>query len=412
MLAIVGSIGIDTRDEGRPLVSLEIINPDALALGVGRGGSTSKVASWVILEEGPTMTGILTSIERRAPRNIFTGQIDTVVFGQNLARSGIRRWLDIFNRQAQFRRSVLLHICDTGSGLLQRSFIEDIASLTLGGLATSAIATGQATTVTVNEFLLKLSEPGIEPIAMHTAGRKTRDLILKRQGESLFKTSPAVEREQPLESQKTIPGLLPPESPVLDPFRESGHAEWVPDSLTLVLGVAVCREDRLVGFVDGLDARGYLWAVDRVKQTVVEVPDPVTPSAHLAFKLLTSQGKIHAHIRGNIIKGKIEVRPVLVIAEMPDNNTLRIPGMVQCLESELDRILEAEIRESLRKIQQMQSDIYGFGQLVFRQNPSLWTTLEPRWNTDIFPKMEVDVSVKSSIRSSSFLVPILRPRAR
>ncbi|MDP2858693.1 MAG: hypothetical protein Q8P50_12045, partial [Bacillota bacterium] len=239
-IGIVGSLGLDKRPDGKVLVSAEIVNPGALASGPGQTGNPTKVIGWVVLDEADTIGNALSNAQRRVPRLLSLGQVSTIIWGQALARDGIGRHIDYLLRQTRTRRSALLSTCDTGSGLLQRPFIESLPSRTLAGLAARAVASGKSAMVTLNEFVFKLGEPGVEPITMHTAGRRTKDIQVKRQGEEVKQPDPSVVLDDPLDVDVDPPGELPDDSPVLDPLRQAGTGEPLPP-MTIDVGIAAYK---------------------------------------------------------------------------------------------------------------------------------------------------------------------------
>ncbi len=402
-LGIVGAVALDLLDDGKVLVSLELVNPQSLAPGPGARAETP-VSAWVLLEASHTVANAVANIERRVPRWVFMGQVNSIIFGQNLAREGIGEYLDYFARQGIFRRTIFINVCDTGSGLLQRPMVEELPSRTLAGLAMTGQASSKIRLIDLNEFLKKFSEPGIEPVATHTAGRETEDRFVKRQGEDVEQEDPAVMRQQPLDSEENIPGMLPPDSPVLDPMRESGTAENVP-GMTVALGLAAFRGDRMVGFLDGVDARGYLWVTGEIREGIVQLADPTGEGKHIALEIVRVRSSIKPRVDGDEISFSVKVDPDFQVIEIGGHLPLGDLSVTQRLERDVSRFVEAEIRSSLSIVQEaFRSDIYGFGQILYRKHPDLWEEVEEDWNEVIFPTVEVDVQVKTRIRSPGALL--------
>lgn len=396
-LAIVGSIGVDTVTPGKVLLTLEVTNPGALASGLGQDGG-NKVVGWVLAEESSTLPNAVNNVQRRTPKRIFMGQVSTIIFGMNLAREGVSQYLDYFARENLFRRSVFIATCDSAAGLLQRPLMEDLPSLTLRGLIQHSLLSGRTVQVTLNEFLLRMSEPGIEPITMHTAGRDTRDLRIKRQGEEVRQQDPSMKREQPLESEKNLPAMLPPDSPALDPLTEHGMAEALPD-LTMNLGIAVFRGDRLVGFLDGNDARGYLWVDGRVASgAIIEVTYPPEDGV-LGMRLKRLKSSVSPILDENDmprvevkVSIELEASQLLTAVNVSDAKVRKI------VEGRIAKQIKQEILGTLRIVQEeFKSDIYGFGQAFYRRYPAAWEGLVTEWNETVFPELQVEVTVRSRI---------------
>ena len=395
-LGIIGSLALDKGPGGNVLVSLEVLNPSALSSGVGQAGNPIKVVAWVLHDEADTIANALSNAQRRTPRSLSVGQVNTVIWGQALAREGIGRHIDYLLREARFRKSAFLSTCDTGSGLLQRPFMETLPSRSLAGLAMRASVSGKSTMVTLNEFVYKLGEPGVEPITMHTAGRRTKDIQVKRQGEEVKQPNPSVVLDNPLDVDVDPLGELPDDSPVLDPLRQAGTGEPLPP-LTIDVGIAAFKGDRMVGLLDGKDARGFLWAVGRVEQADLEIPDPSGQAGQLGLTVIRASSSIKPILNGPLPSMKLQVHVVLELTEVPFAIRTK-KEVVDALEGEVNKLVEEEIRSTLAIVQgKLKSDIYGFGRLIWQANPRLWSQLEPVWNDQVFPLVEVEIEVKSRL---------------
>ncbi|HOL16241.1 MAG TPA: Ger(x)C family spore germination C-terminal domain-containing protein, partial [Bacillota bacterium] len=51
------------------------------------------------------------------------------------------------------------------------------------------------------------------------------------------------------------------------------------------------------------------------------------------------------------------------------------------------------IEDILSRAQELKSDIFGFGNLIYRKNPRLWEKIGPRWDEEIFPRLKIDLKV-------------------
>ncbi len=397
-IAIISALALDLVTEGKVLLSVEILNDEALLAGAA-DITPSQAVSWVLQEEGNTVMNALLNLQRRTPRHLTLGQMSNIIVGQNVARDGIGNYLDFIAREGLVRRSALLTTCDSGAGLLMRPFLEDLPSLTLRGLHRHGVRAGKTVQVTVGEFLMKFSEPGIEPITMHTGGRNTQDVVVKRIGDPLEQENPAEKRYNPLESETNIPGMLSPESPILDPLREHGTSEEMP-GMTIAIGIGVYRGDTLVGFLDGNDARGYLWLVGRVEPgAVIEVPDPFVQGKEFSVVVRKIRSSLSPQVEHGrpLIEADLDLQ--LEIAEIQHDIMLDSIDVRRLLEAAVSRAVESEIQNALRAVQEeFKSDIYGFGQLFYRYRTDTWDELQDSWNEEVFPQMKVNVTVRSAIR--------------
>ncbi|HHY75449.1 MAG TPA: Ger(x)C family spore germination protein [Firmicutes bacterium] len=398
-VAIVGSLAIDKGEEGMIVVSLEVINPGALASGTSGAIAESPIVSVMTRDEAYSIPAAISSAQQRTPRRICTGLVNTIVVGQALALEGIGEYIDCFVRNATVRSSAVMTTCDTGAGLLQRPFMFPLPSRTLAGLYSTAPLSGMTKAVTVSEFLAKLSEPGIEPISLHTVGRKTKDVEVKRHGEDIKHTDPAIVREQPTDVYTNLDAELPPGSPLLDPYKESSSGEFV-TATTINIGIAAYRGDKLVGFLDDYEARGYLWTVGKVEGGAVEIDDPGGSGKKIALSVIRSSSSIKPVLEQGALRMEVEIHVDLETRQLPMGTVVDSGSFLDALENALNALILREARTTLNKVQkELKTDIYGFGNRVYRTNPKLWAELEPRWNEEVFPDLEVNFTVKSRIRA-------------
>jgi len=400
-VGIIGAIGLDKGETGQVVVSLEVVNPKALASAVAAGGDSAPVVAVVLRDEADTISAALSNAQRRMPRALSTGQVSSIIFGQSLAREGIGQYLDYVLRDARIRNSAVIATCDTGSGLLQRPLIEAIPSRVLLALSQKALAGGRTVRTTINEFIVKLAEPGIEPVTLHTAGRKTKDIQVKRQGEEIKQTDKAVLLEQPVDVNTEIEGELPDDHPVLDPLREAASGELVP-GMTMDIGIAAYKGDKLVGLLDGTEARGYLWLSGDLHETSVDVPDPFGSGKMVGLDVVRANSSIKPIFEGGPMGIKIhaEIHVDLEASQFQLGTDLRDPGIIEALEESLDALVTQEVRKTLERVQkELKTDIYGFGFEVYKSNPDLWATMEHTWNDEVFPYIEVELEVKTRVRA-------------
>lgn len=397
-IGIVGSMGLDKGEEGRVIVSLEVINPGALASGTSGGATVSQIVAVVLRDEADTIAAAISNAQRRLPRKLSTGQINTIICGQALARQGIGSYVDYLVRTADIRGSALLSTCDTGAGLLQRPYLNPLPSRTLSSLAQAATGSGQTMMTTLNEFAVRLTEPGIEPVTMHTVGRRTKDVQVKRQGEEVKQTEKAVSMEQPVEVGKSIEGELPDDSPYLQPYKEAGTGELLP-AVTIDIGIAAYRDDKLVGLLDDSEARGFLWIDGRLEQTALEVPDPTGTDEMVGLRVIRASSSIKPDLKGGI-KFNVEMHVDMEVSQAPLSLNFKDTRLVSALEDSLHDLIMREALTTLNKVQtEFRSDIYGFGYQVYRTNPRLWKELEPRWNDEVFPNLDIELDIQARVRA-------------
>ena len=400
-LAIVGAIGLDTDDTGRPIMGLEVLNPAALAHGAETpGGVGPEIVGWLLLEPAPTFVEALEQIARRVPRVPYLGHVGITIFGYQKAKGGIGRWLDYYQRNEMFRRSTLVSVCDTATGLLQRPFMEEMASLTLEGLVRSIEYTSMTRAVTLNEVLRRLAEPGIEPITMHTVGRKTWDIYVAREGTKSIQAvgqEGVVPRPTTPDPRAEVPPPVPP--------QENIQGSGVPQpEQTLFIGLSVFHGDVLRGFLDGLEARGFLWVEGKTALTFLPVQHPDNPTKSVVLQLYRSGSRYRPQLDGDKLTMHVEIDTRFVVAETDAPLDLMDPHVIASLEQAAAEVIEKEARTTLTRVQtELRSDIYGFGAEAHRRFPEYWRSVEQQWD-DIFPELPVEFKINTDVHGGGLVL--------
>jgi spore germination protein KC len=173
-------------------------------------------------------------------------------------------------------------------------------------------------------------------------------------------------------------------------------------------GMAVFRQNRMVGFLNELECRGYRWLSPSSKKGGLVVLN--APWPHVDYMSL-EVSEFNSRTRPRIVDGQLSMDvQIEVIVSL-----VGIGGVVNVLENE-DMIedlaaqeIERQIYACIAKAQQLNSDILGWGQKVQRYEPEFWETLEPDWY-DVYPHIEAQVNVQANLRGQYLLVNPLSNR--
>jgi spore germination protein KC len=399
-LALVGALGLDLDLEGRPMLGVEILNPGALAVGAaGSGGRSEQIVAWMMLEPLSSYAGAMLEISRRLPRIPYLGHVPLVIFGRSVAEQGVGPFLDFLDRSDIIRRSIYISVCDTATGLLQRSFIDALPSLTLDGLIQRAKNHSYGRAVTLNEFLRRLTEPGIEPIAMHTVGRPTYDLYVAREGTRSIQAigqEGVVARPEQDDPRAEAPERKDPR----DNIQGQGLSQT---EQTFIAGVAVFRGQQFVGPLDGLEGRGFLWATGGVRQAAVAVQHPGNPAGQVVLRSLGSSSKIIPRLEGGRVSSVVQIHATLRVEESTHQVDLQNREVMRTIQQAAAQAIAQEARHTLRRVQtEYRSDVYGFGVEVHRRFPRYFASVLPDWN-EVFAAMDVTIEVTADVRAGGLL---------
>lgn len=165
-------------------------------------------------------------------------------------------------------------------------------------------------------------------------------------------------------------------------------------------GMAVFKGKKMVGILDESESRGFrLMRSGMIQGGLFLVPSPVNQENWVTLELSRSQSKITPQYQGNQIKMKIDINAEGNFYEQSGSDDLFSPEMFKQLEKIAEKELEQQMTSSILKAQGLNSDIFGWGQMIYRDNPKLWKRLAPEWD-QIFPAVQSEFNVTFSLRRS------------
>ena len=164
-----------------------------------------------------------------------------------------------------------------------------------------------------------------------------------------------------------------------------------PDAIVVIDSMALFKGDKLVGFLSVEDTRNYLWTQNQIENTSISIP--CGENRFAALRITDSKTKV----MGSMKNGKPKIGVDIVMEgsiygsnckdHMDDPKTYK----------KLDELTNQYVREKVSKtIQTVQDDygvdIFGFGEVVYRQDYKQFKKVEDHWD-EVFKDAEIDVVV-------------------
>jgi len=371
-VAIVLGIALDKAKDGNIRLSLQIAVPKASGGGSesAQGSGTAK-STMMVSAEGASIMEAYRIIQEKIPREVFFAHSRVIIVGEELARDGVSSILDFFSRHRQSHlRNYLLFTKGEAADILQAdpqfesALAEEIREKEKMGIGVA---------VRVREFWGRVLAEGEEPVAAQVSNL-------------------------PLETEKQNEG------------KETGTSKRIPS----ITGAAVFRGDRLVGWLTDKETRGILWIRNEFKSGILTVPIPNKKGGgRIGAQIWKVSTKMKPIFRNGKLVIKIETYGDVEIFENTSKLDLGNPIVLNALQSMFEKDVRTRIQLTLDKAQRkLKSDIFGFGQAVYRTDPKKWEThYKKRWNT-IFPNVEVEIDPHITVQGTGFTTkPMLLPDA-
>ena len=353
-LAIVTSLGIDKTDDGY-LVSVQVLNPGELA-GNNISGRTEVVR---FMKKGDTVFEALRMISMDSPRKLYLAHLREIVFGEEIAKEGIGKALDFISRDHEMRTDFYLTVAkgSTASDILNvQTALEKVpANKIFNALENSEVTWASTKTVKLDELINSIVSNGKEPVLTGIY-----DYGNPEYGSGF----------------KNIENVSPKTGLRID-----------------YLGVF--KKDKLLGWLNKDESKGFNYITDNVKSTVVNVP---IENGVVSIDTINS----NTDIKGELEKGKPKIHITIEtegnVGEVQSNIDLSDPNKIKEIEGEYEKNIKNKVETVIKKVQEdYQSDIFGFGEVIHRAEPKAWKQLETNWDQE-FTTLEVSVKVDAKIR--------------
>ncbi|MCS7464709.1 Ger(x)C family spore germination protein [Paenibacillus doosanensis] len=338
-------------------VAVQVVEPSAIAAKVG----SNDLAPVVMYKAtAPTVFQAFRKMTEVSPRKVYAAHIRVLVLSEELAKDGVGKALDLLFRDSESRTDFYVMVAKESKAedvLKILTPLEKIpANKLYNSLETSSKAWAPTTTFTLDQFIEQLVSEGMNPVLTGIVVKGNRQL-----GE----TKRNVEQIEP-----------------------EARLEYST--------LAVFKKDKLIGWLDEEESRGYNYIMNNVKSTVgsVRCPD--------GGKIDLESIRAQSTIKGSVVNGE----PVIDISVKGESNIGNVeckidienPETMQMLQREAEQALVKRMKQTVKVAQsKYKVDMFGFGQAIYRSNPQEWKKLKDNW-TERFPKVKVNYKAKVLLR--------------
>ncbi|MBP1762233.1 MAG: hypothetical protein H6Q64_1775 [Firmicutes bacterium] len=359
--AVTTSIGLDLEEGSKLRFSSLFISPTLP--GETTGALPSKPTLTVTSDYSGAMAArrILLSLSR-IPEY---AHIRSIIICDDLIKNNLPLAVDFLTRNRNFSPKTTLMV-SVGSHPEEILALANNTDRILKQLVTvSEFQLGIYVPVSVNDFIYRLLTPGIEP------------------------TVPQITVEAAKPGNKTASAGDKTEDP-------SG------DIKKLVLrGTAVFKLNKKIGELNEYESRGFRWLNSRSKTGgLLLIKSPFNPDAYTALEILRFSSNTKPMVYGNKIKMQIKIDARLTLDENSSGMETITPASLKKMEQTANQEISRQVSSCIRKSQNLNSDILGWGLLLLQCQPYTWKQVKGNWN-DTFPMVEYDIKTETSIISTS-----------
>lgn len=383
-LAIINVMGIDQNDAGEVEVTAVIAKPHTLFSETVVSGSAESQQGKFLIETatGKSIFQAVGKLSSAIPERIYFGHMNVIVFGEKAARERMESSLDFFKRENDFRPNIQLLVTrDSAAEIIKTTpQLNTLLGLELQDLTLSNRFAAAGMAKDISQFVDALSSNSIDAFTgvIHSA-RKQGIEIGQEGGQegSQSKTSKNgmhTKDRTSAESQQDIPKVLS------------------------LAGTAVFKGAQLKGFLDEHESRGLLWIQGELNNEIVVLNCGEDDKGTVSLIVRNTTSELSPRISQGNPKMAVDIQVEADIGEFTCSN----PDLDATQIDRLNKQLEDQVRQEALNVlniakNQWQTDIFGFGQAIYRKSPNEWNQLAPEWRNGQLKKMPVSIKVSANI---------------
>ncbi|MCI2256288.1 Ger(x)C family spore germination protein [Domibacillus sp. PGB-M46] len=364
-LDIVSAIGVDRGSDDEKnvyRVTVQIINEGQVAGMANKSGASGKMPVVAYSAEGSTILDALRKIEKKSPHELFLAHIQSMVVGEELARTdGIEGLFDSLDRTPYFRGEfpVLLVKDNTAEEALHViTPLEELpAARIVSGVEALEHQQGEYDMLNADQVIKQIEWGGGFLLSLQVTG-------------------------SPEEGDKM------------------SNVEGISPKTKLEIGgLGIFKDGKLQGWMNDELSRGVSWINNDLKQTIVHL-DCEGKKDGITVKIDHSSTKVTAKIQNYRRVIKLSIRADGSFDEVQCPIDLTKHKTFTDFEKQLDQEIEREINKTVAYAKNKKNDIFQFGEAINHKDPKTWRKIKKKWQDEGFPETEVRVEVKTSIRRS------------
>ncbi|MEA4846966.1 MAG: Ger(x)C family spore germination protein [Clostridiaceae bacterium] len=352
-LFIVTGVALDkAHDPGQMDITVQIGKTKSNSAEPGK--SDSQRNSTILLKTtNSTMMEGLMELNRDSSRDLLLQHNQVLLLGSALAEQGIEDRIDLFLRDQETRMEVLVMVAGgRGEKVLSAKLDqEEISGMYLARAMQDMYSVSPYYKVRILDFVSRLREATFSPVA-----------------------------------------------PIADLNEKDGKQEL------RIEGLAVFKEDKMIGRLSNSEVLGSIWAMGDVERCGVVVQSDLGRAVFNIAKLETKRD-VSLRPDGGV-RVTLSVDAILGIGELRGFEGMSFKDLMPYLVELAQNQIREQITDTFETARTLNADIYGFGVSVHRAHPKEWKEMKAYWD-ELFSETELEVQAKVHLPATGQIIKSL-----
>lgn len=321
---------------------------------------------------GDTLFDALRELNTHLPKRLFYSYMHAVIIGEDLAREGVEKYLDLLFRNVRLRKNAWVFITRGPTDSIFKidpQIEKDPAKLIDSLVKSEQRFLGKSRVIRIKDFQLELANPGLDPVTSVLGIWDTDEKKLLSPGSKVAK-----------------------------------NTELALD------GSAVFRGDQLVGWLSPEESQAFLLAQGEMKTGLIVIPHPDNPLNRAGIEIIANSASLKSEISGNQAKATIQIKVEgklgdqwLKFPDVKAEDPNEDPEFYRKLGEGLAKKIKSDVEELLTRSQtELDADIFGVGDYIMNRYPNDWEQIQSDW-PEYYKKAAIEIEVKVNISSSNIM---------
>ncbi|WP_258839640.1 Ger(x)C family spore germination protein [Mechercharimyces sp. CAU 1602] len=372
-LAIVTAIGVDKKDEDKITVHFQIVNPGGSSSQQGGGSGTEKSATYTYSTSGHTLLEAYEHARNIIPRKLFFSHLFYIAVSEEFARErGLSLLYDVMERDPEMRSGTLVYVTkESKAKKLLLSYdpleknpgyaVRNRSRITSGSM-------GNIEGITLTDLIKWQFAKGREAVAL---------------------------------------GMTPLEPQADNSFIDqvSGKMNANPSSYQLT-GFPLFCQDRLVAWFDLPQSQGWSILTNQMdKEFVYNInqcpgqPNQSDDQGSIGVLIKSISAKITPLESMGTPRFQVDAKGRINLKESTCPAKIEDPQVIHQIEQLVSAQLKEQVESAISKAQEVKSDVFGFGEILHKEKPSLWRRYEENWG-EAFVEAKISINLNMELEST------------
>lgn len=355
-LAITTGISIDVKDS-KYIVSYMVANSKKSQDSSGKSEANTVVLSG----EGKSISEAYMDLNSKNPKIPYISHLEVIIISEDAAKQGVVKMIDFLMRNPESRKEFLI-------------------VLSKGTTASSIL-----------EILSPLEAFPSQNVAQNIISNKDDQSTIVLQDYSDFVSNVLKEGTNPVLSGVEIEGKVD------EAKKQESLENSTPSANIKINTLGIFKDDKLVGWANEKETIGINIINNEASSVLLSTK---CEDEYMASTLTNIETKSKILFDGNTPKIKLEVSATGALVEINCKRNLEEVTVIKELKNNFESALKDMLVSAIKLTQKKyKSDVFGFGNKIYKQDFKKWNEIKDKWESDMFPNIEFEIEVDIALSS-------------